>query len=102
VAISHHKDYIRAHRDGTLIDLKVKPGSSLRKLQYTDNAGLLISVNSPPARGKANKEMIKVLAEKLALPPSSLEITSGYKSRHKTILAYGIDVGEVRTRLSSP
>ncbi len=42
-------------------------------------------ITSPPADGQANQDIIDVVAFHLGVPPSSVRIKSGAKSRHKLI-----------------
>jgi uncharacterized protein (TIGR00251 family) len=44
-----------------------------------------IRVLSPPSEGKANKEVIAVLASHFHLPPSRVKILKGKKSRQKVV-----------------
>ncbi|MFN6222240.1 MAG: DUF167 domain-containing protein, partial [Dolichospermum sp.] len=41
---------------------------------------------SPPIDGKANEELIKLLAKKFDVPKSSITIKSGVTSRNKLII----------------
>lgn len=50
---------------------------------------LKISIRAVPEKGKANKELIEFVAQKLKLPKSSLEIVSGETDRVKRILIRG-------------
>lgn len=42
-------------------------------------------VSSPPVKGRANAEMMKMLAKHLGVPRSKLAIIRGETSREKTI-----------------
>lgn len=44
-----------------------------------------IYVTAPPVDGKANRAVIKLLAEALGLPVRALVIVQGVKSNHKVI-----------------
>ncbi|NOR14181.1 MAG: hypothetical protein GQ544_00600 [Candidatus Aminicenantes bacterium] len=44
-----------------------------------------IKVVSAPVKGKANKEVLKLLAGHLEIPPSRLTIVRGASSNHKVI-----------------
>jgi uncharacterized protein (TIGR00251 family) len=60
---------------------------------------LEIRVSAAPTDGEANAAVIKLLAKKLGVPRSSIEIISGESSRHKRI-ALPIDEAELRAHLS--
>ncbi len=46
---------------------------------------LKVRITARPEKGKANKEVIKVLAEHFKVPASGIRIVSGLKSRNKVI-----------------
>lgn len=99
MAIGPLADPIKSHREGALIDIRLRPGSSRRKVEGITSERVAVSIHSHPVGGKANQELLKVLAEALGLPPSHLDIVKGHKSRNKTILARGISVDKARTQL---
>lgn len=45
-----------------------------------------ISVLSPPEKGKANKELVEMLAKKLKTPKSEIELVSGEVSHYKKLM----------------
>ena len=94
-------DLVTEHSEGSLIAIKVRPGSSRQGLKGMDGERLVVCVHSPPEKGKANREVLKVLAEALDLPASSLEIVKGNTSRRKTVLARGLTPGSARSRIGS-
>ncbi len=72
------------------VTIKVVPRSSatrIRRQRWTlDKAGMIkCYVASPPEKGKANRELIKLLADAVNLPPSTLSITHGATHRVKTM-----------------
>lgn len=94
-------DVVREHTKGSLIDIKVRPGSSRQALESMSGGRIVVCVHSPPEKGKANREALKVLAEAVGLPPSRLEVIRGRKSREKTVLVRGLSPGSARARLRS-
>ena len=76
------------------LTIKVAPKSSSDRIQgwAVDEEGervLKIAVTAAPEDGKANKAVIALLAKRLKLPKSALEIASGHTSRRKTLLIDG-------------
>lgn len=66
------------------IDVKVIPRA--RKDLIKEEKGLLkVYLCAPASEGKANKALIKILAQHFKIPQSRVEIIKGLKSRHKTI-----------------
>ncbi|MCF2514415.1 DUF167 domain-containing protein [Sphingomonas sp. G124] len=76
-----------------------KPGIGDWRKDADGREELEIRVSAAPTDGEANAAVIKLLAKKLGIPRSSIEIVSGESSRHKRI-ALAIDEAELRTRLS--
>ncbi|MBE9210038.1 DUF167 domain-containing protein [Nostoc sp. LEGE 06077] len=65
--------------------VKVKPNSRQQKVEEKADGTLTVYLKSPPVDGKANEELIKVLAEKFDVPKSYVSIKSGLSSRQKLI-----------------
>ncbi len=65
--------------------VKIKPNSKLQNIKEEADGSLTVSLKSPPVEGKANEELIKLLAEKFDLPKSRIRIKSGLSSRHKLV-----------------
>ena len=65
--------------------VKVKPNSKQQKIVEELDGSLIIYLKSPPVDGKANEELIKVLAKKFDVPKSYINIKSGAFSRQKLI-----------------
>jgi uncharacterized protein len=70
------------------IIIRVKPGSKQSKV-IKNEQGLLVYLLSSARQGKANKELIKVVAKYLGIPCSKIVISSGTKGRNKTLLISG-------------
>jgi uncharacterized protein len=90
---------LREHPEGTSVEIKVSPASSRRGVEGLSGGRVSVSVHSPPEKGKANREALKVLSEALGVPPSRLEVLRGHGSRNKTVLIRGLDPAETRRRL---
>ena len=68
-----------------VIKLKVIPGSSRNELVGWMDDRLKIKVTAAPEKGKANKAVVKLLAEILCIHTRDVVITDGLTSQHKTI-----------------
>ncbi|OBQ35442.1 MAG: hypothetical protein AN487_15600 [Anabaena sp. CRKS33] len=66
--------------------VKVKPNSQQQKIEELADGSLIVHLKSPPIDGKANEELIKLLAKKFDVPKSSITIKSGVTSRKKLII----------------
>ncbi len=63
--------------------VKVKPNSKRQNVEEVADGSLIVHLKSPPVEGKANEELIKLLAAKFDVPKSSIRIKSGLSSRQK-------------------
>lgn len=62
-----------------------KPAAKKDEVVQLDATHFKISVKAPPADGKANAAVEKVLAEALGLVPSCVKVIKGHTSRNKII-----------------
>jgi len=65
------------------ITVKVIPKSSRQKVAEESKDSYKVWVHSPPEKGKANKEVIKLLAKHLNIPTNRIKILRGEHSRNK-------------------
>lgn len=68
-----------------LYRIKVKPNSKQQQITEEPDGSLTIRLKSPPVDGKANAELIKLLADKFEVPKSAIVIKSGVSSRNKLV-----------------
>ena len=66
-------------------DLKVVPSAGRVGLQLDKSGILKCYLKSPPEKGKANQELIKLLAKLLRIGQENISIVSGLTSRKKRI-----------------
>ncbi len=69
----------------SVISVKVKPNAKKQAIQEEADGSLTVYLKSPPVDGKANQELIEVLAEKFELRKSQITIKAGLSSRNKVI-----------------
>jgi len=67
------------------IQVKVKPNSKEQKVEKSIDGSLIVRLKSPPVDGKANKELIKLLAKKFKVSKSKIKIKSGLSAKNKLI-----------------
>ena len=58
-----------------------------------------IKLTAPAIEGKANQALLKLLAKKLGLPKTKIEIISGERSRTKSIRINGLTTEQAKERL---
>ena len=64
------------------------------------SVALVVAVSAPPAEGKANVALLRLLADIWDVPKSNLSIVSGAKSREKRVMLTG-DPAVLMARLSA-
>ncbi|TAE57652.1 MAG: DUF167 domain-containing protein [Nostocales cyanobacterium] len=65
--------------------VKVKPNSRQQKITEQEDGSLIVNLKSSPVDGKANAELIELLAKKFNVHKSAVRIKSGLTSRQKII-----------------
>ncbi|QDU32973.1 hypothetical protein KS4_10120 [Poriferisphaera corsica] len=68
-----------------LVRIKVVPNASRTKIVGRLGDRIKIAVAAPPEAGKANKQIIALLAKTLKLPKKQIEIDTGHTQPQKTI-----------------
>lgn len=68
------------------LSVKVLPNSRRQDIQKIKEGEYKIHVLSSPVEGKANKEVIDVVASHFRLPRSRVKILRGKKSRKKIVI----------------
>ncbi|MFC1841503.1 DUF167 domain-containing protein [Candidatus Dependentiae bacterium] len=68
-----------------IFDVKVVPSSGRNKWVMHASDTLKCYLKSPPEKGLANKELIKMIAKAVGVTKSDVEIISGATSRNKKI-----------------
>ena len=68
-----------------LIRVKVKPNSRLSALEQSDDGGWLAQLKAAPIDGKANDELIALVASRFNCRRSAVTIKSGASGRVKLV-----------------
>ncbi len=85
---------------GCQISLYVQPAAKKSEVVGLHGENhLKVKVKAPPEDGKANKELIRLLATTLAMSKKDIEILRGDKSRNKDILLHGQKIDYVQATL---
>ena len=79
----------------THIRFKVLPRSSRTQIIGKEGDLFKVKLTSPPVGGRANRALIEVLSKKLKVPKGNIEITSGERSRLKTVRIQGLTLEQV-------
>lgn len=68
-----------------ILRVKVKPNSRKQAIEMAEDGNLIVCLQSPPVDGRANGELIKLLAKTFKVSKSSVQIKSGLSSRQKLV-----------------
>lgn len=78
--------WIKTHKQGSLIDLHIIPGSKKSEIAGEYNGRLKIKIKAQAEDGKANAELREFLGKFLGIAKSQVEILKGESSKQKVIL----------------
>jgi uncharacterized protein len=73
----------------TTIQVKAKPNARTSTLEEISTGVWQAQLKSPPVDGKANKELIGLVAERFGCPKSAVSIKSGGSGRLKRVCIEG-------------
>ena len=62
---------------------------------YGDEA-LRIRLNAPPVDGKANRELVRFIADALGVPERAVSLVAGQTGRRKTLRVEGVTADTAR------
>jgi len=81
------------------LKIKVVPGASRTEIVGLLGEAVKVRVAAPPEGGKANREVVAVLAGRLGLPLAQVTVLSGQSSPAKVIGLVGFTETEAKARL---
>ncbi|KKR03132.1 MAG: hypothetical protein UT31_C0029G0009 [Parcubacteria group bacterium GW2011_GWF2_39_13b] len=67
------------------IFVKAKPNSKSEKIEKISDTNFIVSVCAPPIKGKANRAVIRALADYFKVSESRLRIAAGTTSKNKIV-----------------
>jgi uncharacterized protein len=91
---------IQSTPDGVIIRVRVIPRAGRAGLAGARGDALLVRLHAPPVEGKANAELIDVIAAALDVPSRAVSIVAGERSRQKRVRVSGIDAVTAASRLT--
>jgi uncharacterized protein (TIGR00251 family) len=87
--------------DSTRLELRVVPGAARSGVVGRHGHSWKVRVAAPPADGRANDAVVRLLAETLALRPRDVAIVAGRSGRTKVVTLRGITPSELERRLET-
>jgi uncharacterized protein len=82
------------------LTVKVTPNAGRNEITGFKEGVLHVKIGAPPDKGKANKELVDFLAERLGIRKSAISILKGDTSRSKVIAIEGVNNQEAIKKLS--
>lgn len=80
-----------------MFPVRVVPRSSRSEIVGEHDGALKVRLNSPPVDGAANAELIKLVAKRLNVARSDIEIVSGEASKTKRLRVSGVTAERLRS-----
>ena len=71
--------------EDVLLYVRVQPRASRQGVVGMQAGRLKVALHSPPEKGKANAELVRLLAKRCGVSPGSVSVVSGQTSREKTV-----------------
>jgi len=82
-------------KEGFIVKIRVIPNSFRSQIEGVKDDVLRVRLCSPPLKGKANKELIEILARHLGIAKGNIRILKGEKSRSKLIIVEKVSEKEI-------
>ena len=77
--------FLREEKGSLSLALHIQPRASKNRIVGLHGENLKLAVTAPPADGKANKAVVKFLADFFSMPRKGITIKSGLQSRKKRV-----------------
>ena len=88
--------FYRLTADGITLRVKAKPGASRDGINGVKGGELLVSVRAVAEDGKANKEIVRVLADALSLRKDQVILKLGAGTGHKVFELPASSLGAIK------
>lgn len=85
------EDLFRAAADHVVVNVHVHPGAARTAVVGRHGDALKVKVQAPPADGRANEAVERLVADTFAVRPAAVSVVSGATSRAKRVRVDGID-----------
>lgn len=81
------------------IAVRLQPRAQRNEIAGEREGAVVARVTAPPAEGRANDALRKLIAKRAGVAPSRVSIARGAKSRNKLVRVEGIDAPTLRRAL---
>jgi len=83
----------------TDLAIRVQPRAKRTEVAGEREGAVVIRVNAPPIEGKANEAVCRLIARRLGVPRSAVQIVRGASGRDKLVRVDGVSAERVRAAL---
>jgi hypothetical protein len=80
--------------------VRVSPRASRDEVAGERDGALVVRLTAPPVDGQANAALVRFLARRLGVAPSTVTVARGAKGRDKVLLVAGARADDVRASLA--
>lgn len=92
---------VEPHPEGSVLPVRAHPGARRNEVGGEHDGALRVAVTQAPEKGKANKAIVSLLADRLRVPKSQVELLSGDTSSRKRLLVRGLTPQDLLARLAA-
>jgi hypothetical protein len=92
--------WIEAAGSGVVLRVHAQPGAARSRIVGTHGDALKVQVRARPVEGAANRALVEILAEALAVRPAGVSVIAGARGRAKRVAVEGLDVAAAWSRLA--
>jgi uncharacterized protein (TIGR00251 family) len=90
---------IQEKGNGITLTCHVTPRAKRNQIKGVREGVLAVSLIAPPLEGRANRELIRLMASALNIPPSGISLLTGEHSRNKVLFIQGVSKDEAISHL---
>lgn len=94
-------DWLRAEKDGVVLNLHIQPGAKKTEVAGPHGDALKIRLAAPPVDGKANAALLAFIAAKVGCGKTAVALVSGHSSRAKRVRVAGVTPQALRAALET-
>jgi uncharacterized protein (TIGR00251 family) len=90
---------VRDVAGGATLRVRVSPRASRDAVAGERDGALVVRLTAPPVEGQANAALVRFLARRLGVAPSTVSVARGAKGRDKVLLVAGARAAALRASL---
>jgi hypothetical protein len=83
-----------------VLHVHAQPGASRSRIAGLHGGAVKVQVRARPVEGAANRELVGILADALAVAPAHVTVEAGARGRRKRVRVVGLDPATVAARMA--